>query len=312
MKLDPAPFHHQSARAAATARAYWAHAADGVRLRVGHLSDGPCGTVLLLPGRTEYLEKYGEAAREFAARGFGVVALDYRGQGLADRLLPDQTVGHVEHFSDYQLDARVLVAFAEAADLPRPWFGLGHSLGGAILLRALISGMPVSAAVFSAPMWRINMAGMLYPVAWLLGWIAHATQMDGWVTPGTSRRTYVREADPGDNLLTSDPDMILFMRGHLEAVDGLDLGGPSVPWLYRAMVECRSFRRIRSLPVPSLTFAPSEDRIVRTDAMYELVKRWPNAQIRNVDDGRHETMMETPARRRRFFDESAAFFDAHR
>ena len=67
MKLDPAPFHHQSARAAATARAYWAHAADGVRLRVGHLSDGPCGTVLLLPGRTEYLEKYGEAAREFLA-----------------------------------------------------------------------------------------------------------------------------------------------------------------------------------------------------------------------------------------------------
>jgi alpha-beta hydrolase superfamily lysophospholipase len=30
-----------------------------------------------------------------------------------------------------------------------------------------------------------------------------------------------------------------------------------------------------------------------------------------IEGGRHETMMETPARRRRFFDEAAAFFSEH-
>lgn len=310
MKLTPAPFHHQSAQACAGARAYWAHAADGVRLRVGRLSQGPEGTVLLLPGRTEYLEKYGSAAREFAARGYGLAAIDYRGQGLADRLLDDPAVGHVESFADYQLDTRVLVGFAETLGLPRPWFAIGHSLGGAILLRALSRGLPVKAAVFSAPMWRINMAGILYPISWMLGWIAHATGMDWWVTPGTSRKTYVREADPSDNLLTNDPEMLGYMRGHLEAVDGLDLGGPSVPWLYRAMLECRDLQRIETLPVPTLTFVPSEDRIVRTDTMRRLAARWPNARLSEIDGGRHETMMEVPARRRRFFDETAAFFAA--
>ena len=311
MKLTPAPFHHQSAQACATARAFWVRAHDGVRLRVGHLSEGPEGTVLLVPGRTEYIEKYGAAAREFAARGYGVVALDYRGQGLADRLLPDAAIGHVDRFSDYQYDTRALVAVAEQLDLPRPWYALGHSLGGAILLRSLTSGLPVSAAVFSSPMWRINMAGVLYPVAWVLGWIAHATRMNWWVTPGTSRETYVRAADPEDNLLTGDPDMLAYMRGHLDAVEGLDLGGPSVPWLFRAMVECRDLARIRALPVPSLTFVPSSDAIVRVDAMVRLAGSWPDARLSVIEGGRHETMMETPARRRRFFDESVAFFAEH-
>ena len=311
MNLTPAPFHHQSAQASATARAWWVHAADGVRLRIGHLSDGPEGTILLVPGRTEYIEKYGAAAREFAARGFGVVAIDYRGQGLADRLLPDPAIGHVDRFADYQLDTRALVAFAEMQNLPRPWYALGHSLGGAILLRSLTRGLPVSAAVFSSPMWRINMAGILYPVAWVLGWIAHATGMNAWVTPGTSRQSYVRGADPQDNLLTGDPEMLAFMRGHLEAVEGLDLGGPSVPWLYRAMVECRDLSRIRALPVPTLTFVPSSDEIVRVDAMVRLAGSWPESRLSVIEGGRHETMMETPARRRRFFDEAAAFFSEH-
>jgi len=43
------------------------------------------GTVLLFPGRTEYIEKYGPAAADFLARGFATVVIDWRGQGLADR-----------------------------------------------------------------------------------------------------------------------------------------------------------------------------------------------------------------------------------
>ena len=44
--------------------------------------------------------------------------------------------------------------------LPRPWRLLAHSMGGTIGLRALTRGVPVAAAVFSAPMWGIRVGRM--------------------------------------------------------------------------------------------------------------------------------------------------------
>ena len=69
--------------------AQWLTTSDGVRVRVAVWGrDAPKGTVLLFPGRTEYVEKYGRAAGDLLARGFATVAIDWRGQGLADRLQP--------------------------------------------------------------------------------------------------------------------------------------------------------------------------------------------------------------------------------
>jgi len=311
VNASPAPFDHASAEAPEDAHAVWAFAADGVRLRLGHLGKGDCGTVLAVPGRTEYLEKYGNAAAEFAARGYGLIAADYRGQGLADRLYHDPVIGHVDRFADYQLDVAALVAFAEERQAPKPWFLLGHSLGGAIGLRALIDGLPVKAAVFSAPMWGINMAPILRPVAWGLGWAADRLSLNWWVTPGMSRVTYVREADPADNFLTTDPRMLDYMRRQLDAVPGLDLGGPSVPWLYRALVEARDLRRNALPRVPTLTICPSGEEIVCKKAMRDLTGRWPHAELLVIEGGKHETMMETPERRQLFYDTAAAFFASH-
>ncbi len=53
------------------------------------------GTVLLCPGRTEFIEKYFEVARDLQARGFGVLIIDWPGQGLSDRLLDDPFKGHI-------------------------------------------------------------------------------------------------------------------------------------------------------------------------------------------------------------------------
>lgn len=312
MTPKPAPFHHQTARAPSEARADWVHADDGVRLRVGRLACGSKGTVLILPGRTEYIEKYGITAAELQKRGYGSVAIDFRGQGLADRFLNDPAIGHVKAFSDYQKDVATLVAYAELHDMPRPWYMIAHSMGGAIGLRAALNGLDVKAAVFSAPLWGINMYEYLRPVAWSLGWLAHMTRMDWWITPGTERETYVRTADPEDNFLTSDPEMLAYMQSHLDSVLGLDLGGPSVPWLYRALVECRDLRRTIDPGLPTLTFVPTRDEIVSIEDMTKLGQTMLGGEIVLIDGGRHETMMETPDRRRQFYDDSTAFFDRHR
>jgi lysophospholipase len=308
--ITSAPFDHESAGAGPDAAAFWVRAADGVRLRMGAMARGDKGTILIVPGRTEYLEKYGYIAEDFAAHGYGSVCMDVRGQGLSDRLIKDPVIGHVNRFADYQTDMSALVAFAEAQGFARPWVLLGHSMGGAIGLRAVLNGLDVTAAAFSAPMWGIAMLPILRPVSWSLGWLAHSTALNTWVTPGTSRATYVRDANPADNFLTSDPDMLMRMRRQLDAQPGVDLGGPSVPWLYRALLECVDLRRNANPDIPTLTFLPEREEIVCKAAIREMMARWPDGTLVDVPGGRHETMMETLERRQLFLSQCVAFFDA--
>lgn len=303
-----APFESSVAQAPVGAHAEWVQAEDGVRLRVGVMGRGQRGTILFLQGRTEYLEKYGIVASEFAQRGFGSVAVDFRGQGHSDHFVEDRRIGHVEQFSDYQLDVDALVRFAKARSMPKPWFLLGHSLGGAIGLRALMNGLDVQAAAFSAPMWGIEMPLVLRPVAWSLGWLSHLVKYNKWVTPGMGLDAYPLSATVDDNLLTSDPDMLDYIQRQLLVDSDLQLGGPSVPWLYRALRECHDLQKNAFVRIPTLTFLPTDEEIVSKDSMRDLVSRWSNARLIEVEGGRHETMMETPERRAAFYDESVKFF----
>jgi lysophospholipase len=130
----PAPFHAGLADAPPGATCVWLQA-GAARIRVAWWKAGDKGTVLLLPGRTECVEKYGRAAGDLVARGFSVITIDWRGQGLADRALPDRREGHVGDFSEDQQDLDAMLAEATRAGLPQPWFMLAHSMGGCIGLR---------------------------------------------------------------------------------------------------------------------------------------------------------------------------------
>lgn len=309
---EPAPFRADLADGPEGGAAYWIRATDGLRLRVAHWPGGAKGTVLLFPGRTEYVEKYGRAAREFAARGYGTAAIDWRGQGLADRLLDDRLSGHVALFRDYQLDVAALLDWARALRLPEPFMLAAHSMGGCIGLRALIEGLPVAAAAFSAPMWGIRIAPGLRPMAWTLSWGLRAVGLGHRYTPGTSASSYVSASDFDVNLLTHDEEMFAYMARQIEQCPDLALGGPSTHWLSEALHETRLLNRIASPPVPALTLIGAEEAIVDADRVRERMLRWPLGRIETVPGARHEVMMETPPRRRRFFDGAAALFDAHR
>ena len=64
---------------------------DGVALRFARWAPPQSrkGTLLVLPGRAEFIEKYFEVVSEARARGFAVAMIDWRGQGLSERALPD-------------------------------------------------------------------------------------------------------------------------------------------------------------------------------------------------------------------------------
>jgi lysophospholipase len=208
MSLAAAPLYTDISPAPLVGAAYWTHAKDGVRLRLGVFRpENAKGTILVFPGRTEYVEKYAPAAGEFAKRGFATAVIDWRGQGLADRLLDDFRVGHVGVFADYQKDVDAMVAAAHALNLPKPFFVQGHSMGGCIGLRSLYEGLDVAAASFTSPMWGIRIAPHLRPVAWALGTVMPVLGQGHRLPPGRVHDSYVLFAPFDDNLLTTDADM---------------------------------------------------------------------------------------------------------
>ncbi|MEM6727697.1 MAG: alpha/beta hydrolase, partial [Pseudomonadota bacterium] len=118
--MEAAPLNNDVAEGPPGGQAFWLTTSDGVRIRLAVWPEGEKGTVLIFPGRTEYAEKYGRAAAEYAARGFATISIDWRGQGIAERLLPDSRIGHVIRFRDYQQDVAAVMEAVAALDLPRP------------------------------------------------------------------------------------------------------------------------------------------------------------------------------------------------
>src|ERR1700681_349677 len=97
---------------------------DGVSIRFARWPPPPGrkGTVCIFQGRTEFIEKYFEVARELYARGFAVASLDWRGQGRSERALADSRKGHVTGFAKYGIDLETFVRNVVLPDCPPPLF----------------------------------------------------------------------------------------------------------------------------------------------------------------------------------------------
>ncbi len=307
--MKEAPLYNDLAEGPEGGDAWWMHADDGVRLRAAYWPGGDKGTVFMFPGRTEYVEKYGRAAADLAKRGFGMVTIDWRGQGLSDRLLDNPTLGHVVRFSDYQLDARALMAEARLKGLPEPYYMIAHSMGGCIGLRALHNDFPVKSAVFSGPMWGIMMAPHLRPVSWIFGTLMVAIGQGGRKVPGTSSESYVLENPFEDNMLTSDEDMFNYMVRQTRAISGVALAAPTLQWLIEALRETRALRAMAPTSHEIVTFLGGNERIVDPRFVHQIMDKWPNGTLVLCDGAEHEIVMEQPATRDEFFDRACALFE---
>lgn len=268
------------------------------------------GTVFLYPGRCEYVEKYGRTARSVVSEGYAIVSIDWRGQGMADRLLPDGDVGHVGRFADYQRDATALLEMARALDLPEPFYLLAHSMGGCIGLRHLIDGSPFRAASFSAPMWGITIAPALKALAAFLPPLATRLGLGGVQTPTTTKASYILDTPFEGNMLTRDPEMWAYMTRQVREETRFRLGGPSLGWLSEAMNETRA---LAAAPRPDLrahTSVGALEKIVSVQAIETIMATWPKGDLTRIPDAEHEILMEKPPVRQAFLERSFATFES--
>lgn len=310
-KIDGAPFYSHVSEGPADVSAYWIYADDNVRLRVAHWKIGADskGTVFLFQGRTENIEKYGRTAEVTHKAGYDSFAIDWRGQGLSDRLTDDRMIGHVRHFSDYQKDVAAMLDAANYLELPKPWYILGHSLGACIGLRAIIEGFPVAACAFTAPLWDINLSTAQRMAAWPLSWAAQVLGKGHLYAPGTRGESYVLHTAFEENRLTHDPNMYQYYINISKSLTDQQIGGPSMGWLFQALIETRFLSKLPSPKTPCLTFCGAEDSIVAIPAVQKRMADWPSGTFELVQEARHDVLHEMPGIRVEVLGKIFEFFE---
>ena len=129
---------------------------DGAPLRAGFFPAArPRGTVVLVPGWSEFIEKYFETVRDLQARGLNVAMMDWRGQGLSDRESA-RTAKWRNYFSVLKEDLRHFTEHEAKRRFGGPYILMTHSMGGLPGLMLLAEGYDGFArAVLSAPMTRL-------------------------------------------------------------------------------------------------------------------------------------------------------------
>lgn len=300
-------------------KAGWLTAADGARLRYAAWpADAsrfakPRGTVVLLHGRGEFIEKYFEVVGELIDRGFAVATFDWRGQGLSDRPLADRRKCHIDDFSTFDSDLELLMAQVVAAEMPLPWVALAHSMGGNVLIRAAHDKPDwFGALVVSTPMLGLKLGGK-WAQRGLRLFVSTMCRMGrgaAYVPAGGPAGH--DDVDFADNVVTSDPERYARTQAIERANRDLALGSPTMGWLDAAFrsidrVGERSF--LAAIRAPALMFQAGRDSLIEPSALGDAAQCLPAAELVTIGPARHEIMMERAELRRRFWSAFDRFAD---
>lgn len=249
------------------------------------------GTVVLLQGRNEFIEKYFETIRDLTAKGLWVATFDLRGQGGSSRMLKDPRRGHVRRFADYERD---LTAFLDQIVLPDtrlPFFLLAHSTGALIAL----SAAPRLAS-------RIERMVLLAPFVGLTGqgaspglvrFLAGAVSAVGLGNQQFTKR--LREKPFEDNPLTTDEKRY---RRNVEigsTYPQLTLGPPTARWLleaFRTIERVITPNHLFSIAIPTVLIAPTRDGVVPYADQERLSRYFRAAQLIPIHGSKHEILQE--------------------
>lgn len=294
------------------ARAGYFLTSDKLRLRYAlwpKSAGGAKGTICLIQGRAEIIEKYFETIEDFRRRGFAVASFDWRGQGGSARLIGNSRIGYVDTFEDYWTDLKSFHANILLPDCPPPFYLVGHSMGGLIGLMAAVRDRLMFERLFlSGPM--LGVPGQpLSTSAMALSAEALSFAGVGQVPVGRSGDDLPSETRFPGNPLTSDFRRYMVTVETLKARPALTVGKPSVKWVaaaFRAMARSASHDFPGRVRVPVLMLAAARDEIVSVAAIEHLGLAMRTGRHAVIAGARHELFMENNAIRSQVF----AAFDA--
>lgn len=260
------------------------------------------GSILFLPGRGDFYEKYLETLHHWHALGWHVTASDWRGQAGSGRLGNDAVTGHVDDFATWVEDLATLWRHWKA-ETPGPHVLAGHSMGGHLVLRALAERQvdPVG-AILSAPM--LGFVASLLPDAMM----HQAARL--MAALGDPRRPAWKWSEkPGQplqariHLLTHDAERYADEIYWRAARPELVMGPGSWGWVERAYASMRLLATpglLEAIETPVLMLATDNDKLVGFPAIARAATRLRDCELVHFGkEAHHEILRETDAVRNR-------------
>lgn len=240
----------------------------------------PRGSLLFLPGRGDHYEKYLETLAYYADAGWRVTAIDWRGQGNSGRLLADPQVGHVDDFATWIADLRSFWR-SWKQQTPGPHVVMAHSMGGHLVMRALVEkAIDPDAVVMSAPMLGIQTGGL--PLALNHAFAKLMVKLGkGEVAAWKVSEKPMSPMSMRGKMLTHDDARYEDEIAWWDLRPNVKLGPPSWHWVERAIASIRELEApgaLEAVTTPILLLATTGDQLVSTPRVIKDSKRLPNAE----------------------------------
>jgi lysophospholipase len=271
--------------------------ADGwpVRTALWPGRDPARGAILLLNGRGDFIEKYAETIHDLVDAGWGVAAFDWRGQGLSGRLGDAPEKGHCASFEPWLADLDVVITWCRAS-LPGPWFAIGHSMGGHLLLRRLTARHDDFArAVLLSPMLGVHAAPLGPGLARRLARLMTRVGRGGDYVAFGGPRIKAAPGSARQLLLTSDPERYGDEAWWAEHTPAVSMGSATWGWLDAAFTSLAQLCRpdvLAGVRTPLLIMVPETDRLVDNAATRKAQALLPGSRLETIAGAGHELLRE--------------------
>jgi len=249
------------------------------------------GTVVLLQGRSECIEKYYETIADLTARGLWVATFDWRGQAGSGRLVSGSRAGHVARFADYEADLSLFLERIVLPDARLPFFIVAHSTGALVALSmAPELENRIERMVLASPFVALGGQSMSQRQIAVIARLASLT--------GLGKRTF-RKGEPPlgftDNVVTSDARRFARNMAIYAEHPELSIGWPTARWLNEtlgAMARVTHQDHLTRIRIPTLLLCPTADALVPRKAVNDLARIFRAARLIEIDGARHELFQE--------------------
>ncbi|MEO9460910.1 MAG: alpha/beta hydrolase [Lentilitoribacter sp.] len=265
------------------------------------------GTIVLLHGRNECIEKYFETIKNLTDAGFWVATFDWRGQGGSERILRNKKRGFVRKFQHFEDDLKIFLEQVVLPDARMPFYALAHSMGGLILLSASPNiANRIDRIVLLAPFISTHVSGFkLFLTTFLL---ALLNGIGLGSLPIIRRQQGAAERF---NILTSDEKRYVRNDQIYKSYPEFETGVPSIKWLYlmfKAMKRVNKQEHLERITIPTIVMGGSHDGIVPFEAFEDVSTKFRAGQLIPFDGARHELMTEVDIYREPTLAATIAFF----
>ena len=294
----------------------------------------PKGDILIIPGLSEFIERYDFIADRLVSDNYRVAILDLPGQGLSTRFGKPKTVIHIKKFKLY-LDSISLLINELEFGKNSPLIFLGHSLGGflslyyqifyrvnfnkniiqpkIIILMAPMMGLPISKILAYIiiliskilSFFRLSNIGVSNILASLASFMGIAGSK---VKESVSKSSDYWKNDENIKYFgkkTSENALKAYEENYL-----FETKGPSWHWLYSAIYACDFFFQniVKfKIDIPILILNAEDESVTDPLAQKKLVKVLKNSQEVVLPSCRHDIIHEKHEVKNIFWDSIDVF-----